>query len=76
MDDKDVAIIETKLDILIEDFQSFKRAQLIYNEERRTHGAEEDVVQAKILTTQKWHTTIGGFMMIAIVWLVTKEVVG
>ena len=74
MGEKEQAIIETKLDILINDFQQFKRAQMNYNEERRTHGEDENIVQAKILTTQKWHTTIGGFMMAAIVWLITKEI--
>lgn len=76
MVDKDVAIIETKLDILIADFQAFKLAQTKHNESRRQHADNEDIVQAQILTTQKWHTKIGAFMMTALLYLLYQRVVG
>ena len=76
MGEKEQAIIETKLDILITDFQRFREKQDSINDGIVRHSSSETEVQAKILTTQKWHTTIGGFMMMAIVWLMTKEIVG
>jgi uncharacterized membrane protein len=76
MSEKEIAVIETKLDILIKDFQRFREKQDSINEGIVRHSSEESEVQAKILTTQKWHSTIGGFMMMAIVWLVTKEMLG
>ncbi len=76
MGEKEVAVIETKVDILITDFQRFREKQDAINDGIVRHSSNETEVQAKILTTQKWHTTIGGFMMMAIVWLLTKEVIG
>ena len=55
-----------KLDILIQDFQRFRKEQMIENKERSTHSTDEDKVQARILTTLKWHTAIGSAMASAI----------
>ena len=57
--DREVIVLETKLDILIEDFQRFKTEQASVNKEMTKHASEENVVQSKILTTLKWHSTIG-----------------
>ena len=66
MNDKDQAVIETKLDILIKDFQRFRDSQESVNKELSRHSSDETEVQAKILTTLKWHTAIGGAMATAI----------
>ena len=62
MGDKE-EVLATKLDILIADFQEFKRDQKETNRDLRKHAVEEDKVQAGIATTVKWHTIIGSFMM-------------
>ena len=67
-------VIATKLDILIEDFQEFKKEQKIHNLARMLHATDEDVVQAKILTTQKWHTVIGSFMIGVLMYLIYSHV--
>ena len=56
-------VLETKLDILIVDFQRFREEQEKVNLKLSDHSREETGVQASILTTQKWHTVIGTFMM-------------
>lgn len=56
-------ILETKLDILIKDFQRFREEQEKANAKSSDHSKNETAVQASILTTQKWHTVIGTFMM-------------
>ncbi len=76
MEEKELIKIETKLDILIADFQSFKIAQTKHNEARRAHAQSEDIVQASILTTQKWHTVIGGFMMTMVMYLMYNQIGG
>lgn len=60
------SVLEAKLDILIEDFQRFRNMQETINKELTRHSSDETAVQAKILTTLKWHTVIGGFMATAI----------
>ena len=72
MSEKDEAIIATKLDILIMDFQRFRKEQNEHNEARRLHSENEDKVQASILTTQKWHTRIGSAMASAILYILYK----
>ena len=58
--DRELGVIETKLDILITDFQRSRKEQALVNKETKEHSSKEDEVQAKILTTLKWHTVIGG----------------
>ena len=72
MEDKDLAVVETKLGILIEDFKRFRGEQRVVNHELTKHSGEESKVQEKILTTVKWHTIIGSFMMGVIMYLVYK----
>ena len=55
-----------KLDILIADFQRFRKEQMTVNKERSRHSTDEDKVQTRILTTLKWHTVIGSAMASAI----------
>ncbi len=74
MGDKEDAIVATKLDILIKDFQRFREEQNTHNESRRVHAESEDKVQASILTTQKWHTVIGTFMMGILGWVVLGKI--
>ena len=64
-------ILETKLDILIKDFQRFRTNQEQVNKDIATHANEEDAVQAKILTTLKWHSVIGSGMLVSlgVLWL-------
>jgi len=40
------------------------------------HAQSEDIVQAKILTTQKWHTIIGSFMMGMVMFLMYNQIGG
>jgi len=74
--ERDVAVIETKLEILISDFQSFRKEQRTVNKELTAHGSDETEVQAKILTTLKWHTVIGSFMMGTIMYLLYNTLGG
>ena len=74
MGDTEDAIVATKLDILIEDFKRFRDDQHAHNESRRIHAESEDKVQASILTTQKWHTVIGTFMMGILGWLLLGRI--
>lgn len=76
MEDKEAAVLDTKLEILIGDFQDFRREQRKVNKELTTHGSSETEVQAKILTTLKWHTVIGSFMMGIIMYLLYNQVGG
>lgn len=65
---------DVKLNILITDFQRFRQEQMVENKERATHATDEDKVQARILTTLRWHTAIGSAMASAIgaiAWKVT-----
>jgi len=57
---------DIKLDILIKDFQRFRDNQEQVNKEISMHSTDEDKVQARILTTLKWHTIIGSAMTTAI----------
>jgi len=57
---------DIKLDILIKDFQRFRDNQEQVNKEIAMHSTDEDKVQARILTTLKWHTVIGSSMATAI----------
>lgn len=64
-------VLETKLDILIKDFQRFRDQQENVNKELAVHSLEEDKVQAKILATLKWHSVIGGGIVLSLgtLWL-------
>ncbi len=73
MGEREEAIIETKLGILIGDFQRFREEQRKVNKESREHSSSEDRVQAKILTTLKWHTVIGSFMMGVVMYLLYNQ---
>lgn len=72
MGERENAILETKLGILIDDFQMFRKEQREVNKELTTHGTSETEVQAKILTTLKWHTVIGSFMMVTIMYILFR----
>lgn len=63
------ATIAVKLDVLIEDFQRFRQEQMQHNKASINNTTEESKLQAKILTTQNWHTVIGSFMMGIIMYL-------
>jgi hypothetical protein len=63
MSNLDNGVLAAKLDILIADFQEFKKDQKETNRELRLHSVAEDKVQATIASTVKWHTIIGTFMM-------------
>lgn len=76
MGDREEAVLETKLDILIIDFQRFREEQSKHNIARSKHAASEDKVQASILTTQKWHTVIGSSMVLVLAYLVTQHIGG
>lgn len=66
-------ILETKLDILIVDFQRFRVDQEKVNNRISDHSVSEAKVQASILTTQRWHTVIGTFMMGVLAYLVYAQ---
>jgi hypothetical protein len=74
MGEREEAIIETKLGILIGDFQRFRDEQRLVNKETRIHAEDETSVQAKILSTLKWHTVIGSFMMGTIILLALEHI--
>ena len=59
-------ILEVKLNILIDDFKRFRDEQAQANKDLSRHSRDETEVQAKILTTLKWHTVIGSAMATAI----------
>ena len=64
-------VLETKLDILIKDFQRFRDQQEKVNKELAAHSLEEDKMQARILATLKWHSVIGGGIVLSLgtLWL-------
>ncbi len=64
-------VLETKLDILIKDFQRFRDHQEGVNKDLAKHSLEEDKVQARILATLKWHSVIGGAVVLSVatLWL-------
>ena len=76
MGEREEAIIQTRLGILIDDFQRFRDEQRIVNDKLTTHSGDESQVQAKILTTLKWHTAIGSFMMGTIMYLLYNNNIG
>jgi hypothetical protein len=53
------------MDILIKDFQRFRKSQELVNKEITLHSTEEDKVQARILTTLRWHSVIGGGIVVS-----------
>lgn len=69
MSGTEVKVLETKLDILIKDFQRFREGQDKVNKELGDHSSEENAVQSKILTTLRWHSIIGTGMATAIGYL-------
>lgn len=69
MGKKEVRVMETKLDILIMDFQRFRETQARVNEVLKDHSSEENAVQAKILTTLRWHSIIGAGLVSAMGYL-------
>ena len=71
---EEIKVLETKLEILIKDFQRFRDEQRDVNKELTSHGTSETEVQAKILTTLKWHTVIGSFMMGTIMYLLYNQI--
>ena len=62
MGDGATRVLEAKLDILIDDFQRFKKGQELVNKELSDDFSEEKTDMAKILTTLRWHSTIGAGM--------------
>lgn len=66
---EEIRVIETKLDILIKDFQRFRDAQGKVNEALKEHSSEENSVQSKILTTLRWHSIIGAGVVSALGYL-------
>ena len=76
MEEREVGALLTKVDILIGDFQRFREEQRYVNRELTDHGNDETEVQAKILTTLKWHTVIGSFMMGTIMYLLYGQLGG
>ena len=74
--DRELGIIETKLNILITDFQRFREEQLDVNKDTKEHSSKEDEVQAKILTTLRWHTVIGAVYGAALALIVLGRVGG
>ena len=76
MEEREVGALLTKVDILIGDFQRFREEQRYVNRELTDHGNDETEVQAKILTTLKWHTVIGSFMMGTIMYLLYRQLGG
>jgi len=58
-----IEVVSTKLDILITDFQRFRNEQDKVSKALTKHSKDETEVQAKIATTQKWHTVIGSFIV-------------
>ena len=74
MGEREEGIIETKLDILIQDFQRSREEQLKVNKENKDHASKEDAVQSRILTTLRWHTAIGSFMILVIGLIVMDKI--
>lgn len=64
-------IVETKLDILIQDFQRHRESQDIFNRDMNTRTVGDASVQQKILTTLKWHSVIGAGIIASLgaLWL-------
>lgn len=68
MDRRKDDMLEVKLDILIDDFQRYRTEQMKVNKELSLHASNETAVQASILSTQHWHTVIGGAVIAAFLW--------
>lgn len=59
----ELAIVSTKLDILIDDFQRLKKEQGRKLEEIFNHNVSEDKAQSRIQETIQWHSVIGGALI-------------
>lgn len=69
MGEREEAVIETKLGILILDFQRFRDEMIKHSTQETVVQADITKVQAEILTTLKWHRVIGSFMMVTLMYL-------
>ncbi len=69
MGEREEAIIETKLGILIDDFHRFREEMSKHSVQETVVQADITKVQAEILTTLKWHRVIGSFMMVTLMYL-------
>jgi len=76
MGSNEETVIGTKVSILVQDFQRFRKEQRDVNNALNEHADEENKVQAEILTTLKWHTIIGSFMMGILMYILYKLVEG
>ena len=56
-------VVSTKLDILIDDFKTFKTKQEKANDNLMLHIIDEEGIVSAIQTTLMWHTIIGTFMV-------------
>lgn len=76
MSETGVKVLETKLDILIEDFQRFRTGQEKVNHALDVHLTDDSEIQAKLLTTLKWHSVIGTSMASAIGYIFISQLGG
>lgn len=60
---EEILVVSTKLDILIEDFQRFRREYHDIGEKVR----ERDIKQERKNSAIFWHTIIGAFVIVSIV---------
>ena len=72
MGSNEETVIGTKVSILVQDFQRFRKEQREVNKSLGEHSEEESKVQAEILTTLKWHTIIGSFMVGVLMYILYK----
>ena len=74
--ERESAIVETKLGILIGDFQRYREDQKKTNKELLSHAIDRETELATLNTTMKWHTIIGAFIMASVAELVWLHVKG
>ena len=64
-EEKEIHVINTKLDLLIQDFKRFRECTEIELKEITKHNQHEDMVQMDIQSRVKWHSTIGSFVILS-----------
>jgi len=69
-------ILETKLDILIEDFQKAREVQTKELLELNKRLRQDETNLEVLSNTVTWHTVIGGFLFGVLMTLLYKEFLG
>ena len=66
-------VIATKLDILIGDFQTFKKEQTMRNKEMEKFITNQTSITSILTNTAYWHSVIGSFLVGVSMALIYKD---